>query len=233
VRVIHDPRADETVVCRGTYQYLRQGKSTGLVEHWTVSRLPDGHEIVRADVDARAVPGATSLLTHFQRRPDGSHQWLRVRLERPGFSAAAQYDFDTAEVKVYRQSFGSSRQEDMVLIAENYVIDYHPVIAHDYVWRGYPAQAEGQPWSIPVFSPELWAADTDVLAGRALRFTVTPLSPEPCVTPAGDFECAMQFKILLSDGVLAVAWYDDDGIPLRWQYPDKGYDFVLVAYIRE
>jgi len=232
VRALHEPRPDETLISEGEYQYLRQGKPTGLFEYWSISRQPDGREIVRAEVNARAVPGATSLLTHYQRKPDGLHEWLRIRIERTGFSAAAQYDFEPAEVKVYRQAYTQPRRENLLEIAAKYVVDYHPVIGHDYVWRGYPAEAEGEPWSIPVFSPELWTSEDDFLAGRALRYKVTPLQSEMCRVPAGDFDCALSFEILLSDGVRAMAWYDDEGVPLRWLYPDKGYDFVLVNYKR-
>jgi hypothetical protein len=230
MRILHDPTPDEILICQGQYQYLRQGTPTGLIEHWSISRLPNGSEIVRADVDARAVSGAASLLTHFQRKPNGMHEMLRMRIERANFSAAAQYDFDTAEVKTFRQGAGQIRRESLLEIAAKYVVDYHPVIAHDYVWRGYPAEAEGNAWSIPVFSPELWASDDEVLTGRALRFKVTPLPADICHVPAGEFDSPLRFEVLLSDGVRALAWYDVHGVPLRWLYPDKSYDFVLTSY---
>lgn len=224
MRVIHDPTPDEQIIAQGRYDYLRHGTPTGLVEYWTISAAPDGKEIVRADVDARAVNGAASLITHLLRNADGRNQYLRMRLERPGFSAAAQYDFDTAEVKIFHQTFGHVKHERLLEIAARYGVDYHPVIAHDYVWRSYPAEAEGNPWSIPVFSPELWTPREEmVLDGRALRFMVAPLPAEPCEIPAGAFDCALFFQITLSDGVRASAWYDEHGIPLRWLYPDKSW----------
>src|SRR5689334_18082487 len=139
MRMIHDPSPDETLVAQGRYNYLRQGAPTGLIEYWSLSQLPDGREIVRADVDARAVRGATSLLTHLLRDTDGKNVWLRLRLERPGFAAAAQFDFDTAEIKMYRQAHGQVKKEGLLEIAARYGVDYHPVIAHDYVWRSYPS----------------------------------------------------------------------------------------------
>jgi hypothetical protein len=105
-------------------------------------------------------------------------------------------------------------------------------VAHDYVWRGYPAHARGKKWAIQVFSPDLWAEDDEVLIGRALRFTVTPLDPEPCVTPLGEIESSRPYEIILSDEVKAMAWFDEFGIPLRWYYPEKAYDFVLSSYTR-
>lgn len=233
MRVLHEPTPEEVVEARGEYQYLRGGQPTGQVESWSISHTPDGQQIVRADVDGRSIPGGPSLLTHLQRGPQGQATWLRLRYEKPEFSAAAQYEFETAEVKIIRQAYEQPRRQDLLEIAANYVIDYHPVIAHDYVWRGYPATAEGQPWSIPVFSPDLWAAGDEVLSGRALRFMVTPLAAETCRVPAGDYHDALSFQVVLSDGVTAMAWYDDSGIPIRWYYPDKGYDFVLVKHVRQ
>jgi hypothetical protein len=230
--VLHEIRPEEALLSQGTYHYLRSGEPTGQVETWRISHLPNGQEVVRADVDGSKIPGGPHLLTHLQRRVDGRPEWLRLQYMKADRVAAAQYQFEDAEVVIYRQEAGEPRRQDKLEIAANYVVDYHPVIAHDYVWRGYPANAEGKAWSIPVFSPDLWAREGDVLSGRSLRFTVTPLVPEACEVPAGRFEGALCFKVILSDGVLAMAWYDEVGTPLRWLYPEKGYDFVLVEYER-
>jgi len=232
LRVLHEVHPEEVLISRGQYRYLRGGQPTGQVEHWQITRLPNGQEVVRADVDGSQIPAGPHLLTHLQRRPDGRPEWLRLQYMKGDLLAAAQYQFEDAEVIVIRQEAGGHRRQDKVEIAANYVVDYHPVIAHDYVWRGYPATAGGKAWSIPVFSPDLWALGGDVLSGRALRFAVTPLAPETCEVPAGRFEAARCYKVILSDSVLAMAWYDSAGIPLRWHYPDKGYDFVLVEYTR-
>ncbi len=228
MRLLHAIRPEETLVCRGQYRYLDHGEPTGQVETWQISRLPNETEIVRASIEG---PGI-NLLTHLQRNSDGRPTWLRLIFEQGELYAAAQYTFEDAAVQVARQSEGQPRRQDVVEIATRYEVDYHPVIAHDYVWRGYPDHARGQTWAIPIFSPNLWSEGPERLVGRALRFSVEPVEEGPCGTSLGEFENARRYEIILSDGVQALAWYDEYGIPLRWTYPEKSYDFVLVDYER-
>lgn len=232
MRVLHEVRAEETPVCAGEYRYMKGGKATGQVERWQVTRLPNGTEITRVEFAGRVAGGVTSLLTHLQRHPSGRAEWLRLRHEIPGFKAAAQYTFEDAIVKVARQAENHPRRQEIVEIASGYGVDYHPVIGHDYVWRGYPPHARGKPWSIPVFSPNLWSEPADILEGRALRFSVRPMGAEDLSTALGDFEQVRTYEVIFNDGVKSLVWYDEFGVPLRWTYPEKGYDFVLVAYTR-
>ncbi len=234
MRFLHDVHPDEVIECQGKYLYLRGSEPTGQVEHWMVTRLPNGSRVVRADIDGSGLTVGPHLLTHLHRGADGRDHWLRMQYMKGAFCAAAQYNFEPAQVVIFRQVAGENRRQGLIEIADSYVVDYHPVIGHDYVWRGYPARAEGNPISIPVFSPDLWTDEQSqsVLDGRALRFTVSPLEPEPCDVPAGRFPSALRYKVLLSDGVEALAWYDEKGIPLRWWYPEKEYDFILTEYLR-
>jgi hypothetical protein len=230
VRMLHAVSREETLVYQGEYHYLRDGEPTGQVEYWQVTVLPDGTEIVRADVDGRQTDGV-SLVTHFHRRPDGNPDWLRLRyMTTDGVDAAAQYTFEDALIRVARQAKGYSRHLEKVEIAAHYGIDYHPMIAHEYVWRAFRTVAEeGTSRMLPIFSPDLWASGEDVLRGRSLRFEVRPLGLDTCTVPAGMFDEAYLFAITLSDGVKAEAWYDARGVPLRWYYEDKGFEFILAA----
>jgi hypothetical protein len=231
VRVLHAIRPDETLVCRGEYLYLQGGEPTGDHETWLVTHLPDGHEIIRSDIDGRKGTGA-SLITHQVRTAAGRPEWLRLRFRTQEVNAAAQYTFEPASVRTARLADSFTQRQGLVEIAAHYVVDYHAVIGHDYVWMGYPEDAEGETRAIPIFSPNLWAEGDDLLSGRALRFSITPLDPEPCLVPAGSFDNTSHFSIRLNDGVEALAWYDKMGIPLKWEYPEKGYTFVLNAYRR-
>ncbi len=232
MRVLHPPTADETLVCRGSYRYLHNGEPTGQVERWQISCLPDGSEIVRADVDGRKSARAYSLITHLLRRSDGRPIWLRLRYVTPEINAAAQYNFEDDSVRTARQATTLPRRIETLEIAANYAVEYPPVIGHDFPWRGYPSHARGEQVLIPIFSPDLWAEEGQALSGRALRYNVRPWGTETCTVPAGTFEAAHRFRIILSDGVEAIAWFDGQGIPLRWFYPTKGYDFLLTEYMR-
>ncbi len=232
MRLLHEIGPDETLVCKGEYQYLKAGKPTGQTEQWQITHLPNGKEIVRTDISGHNSIGPTQLLTHLQRAADGRPEWLRMRWERADNKAAAQYTFDEAGVKLARQSENHSRRQEVLDIAQGYAVDYHPVIGHDYVWRAYPAHARGKPWAIPVFCPDLWAAGDEILGGRALRFNIKPLGGEGLSTVLGDFEQVRFFEVLMNDGVRAQGWFDEFGVPLRWAYPDKRYDFTLVTYSR-
>lgn len=220
------------MICKGEYRYMRTGKPTGHRELWQITHLPNGAEIVRAEVAGDGDNGSVSLLTHLQRRASGELEWLRLRRDLGEGLAAAQYTFDEDTVKVIRQAESQPRRQETVEVAKGYAVDYHPVIAHDYAWRVYPAHARGKTWSVPVFSPDLWAEPAEALSGRSLRFNIKPLGAEDVSTPLGDFEQVRAFEIGLNDGVMALVWYDEFGVPLRWQFPDKAYDFVLVAYER-
>lgn len=229
MRVLHPIHSKEKLVSRGRYQYLIDGEPTGDVETWQVTRLPGGDEVVRADLDGREASGA-SLITHLVRRKDGRPRTLRLRFQSDDMSAAAQYTFEDASVRVARVAEGQQRCMEVVDIAEGYVVDYHTMISQDYVWRGYE-RAVGYSQTVPLFSPDLWADETKVLRGRALRFEVQPLPPKVCIIPAGEFAGAQHFRVRFEDGVLAEAWYDGRGVPLRWHFPARNYDFVLNQYL--
>ncbi len=230
MRLLHMLGAEEKLLCRGRYQYLRGGDPTGQFETWQITQLPDGKTIIRADIEGGE--SGTNLLTHLQRDAEGHLEWLRMRCERGEMVAAAQLTFEKATVTVARQAENFPRQQQTHDIAAGYEVDCHAVIGHDYVWRAYPEHARGRAWAIPIISPDLWVAGRAMLKGRVLRFTVEPLTEGRCEVPAGTFEQARRFEVTLSDGVQAFVWFDKFGIPLRWHYAKKDYDFVLVAYTR-
>jgi hypothetical protein len=229
MRILHAISPDERLVSWGRYRYLADGAPTGDVESWQVTRLPDGVEIVRVDLDGEQARGAR-LVAHLQRGPDGRPEWLRMRYRRDDVNAAAHYTFEEAVVHVARVEASSGRRLGEVEIATGYVVDYHAVIAYDYVWRGYPPDAEREPRRVAVFTPDLWAEGDGVLRGRALRFDVKPLPLEPCDTPAGMFPQALPFSLRYEDGTTARIWYDRRGTPLRMLFPQGKLEAVLANY---
>jgi len=232
VRMLHPVRPEEKLICRGEYRYTIDDQPTGDVELFQITHLPDGTEVVRADIDGRVGPYEASLITHHLRRPNGRPAWLRARYQQGEIYAAAQYVFQEAAVQVVRQTIGGHPRQENIEIASGYQIDYHPVVNHDFAWRGYPADARPDARLLPIFSPDLWTPEEAPFVGRALRVSVAPLDPETITTSAGTFENVPRFSIRFSDDTEIIAWYDKRGIPLRWYAPSKGYDFVLTAYHR-
>lgn len=232
MRMLHPVRPEENLICRGEYRYYIDGQPTGDIETFQITHLPSGIEIVRADIDGREGPYGASLITHHHRKPTGRPTWLRARYQQGDVHAAAQYVFKEASVQVVRQAIGGFPRQENVEIASGYHIDYHPVINHDFPWRGYPADARPEPRLLPIFSPDLWTTDEAPFAGRALRVSVAPIESETITTPAGSFENTPRFSVRFDDDQEIIAWYDRRGIPIRWYMPTKGYDFVLSAYSR-
>lgn len=232
MRVLHEVLPEEKLTCEGEYRYQRDGKPLGMAESFMITRLSNGNEVVRADISGQSEIGPTSLLTYMLRSPQGKPLWLRMRFDAPGVKAAAQYTFDDASVRIARQAENQLRRQESLDVANDYAINYHPVVGNEFVWRAYPKHARGKPWSVPVFSPDLWAEGQEIMGGRSLRFSIKPLDPQDISTPAGDYKSVRVFEALLSDGVKVMAWYDDYGLPLRWAYPDKKLDYVLVKVVR-
>lgn len=232
MRVIHEVSAGEQLVCEGAYTYLSGGEPIGYTESWQITRLSNGYEVIRADIDGGNAEQETHLLIHLLRDEEGQPKWLRLRYGKPRLNCAAQYTFKKASVHIARRIPDGGVRQEVIEIASGYAVDCHSTIAHDYVWRGYPASARGRRRAIPIFSPDLWLEDHANLTGRALRFNVQPLGVGQCETELGVYERSRRFEIVLSDGVKAEAWYDREGIPLRWRYPEKDYEFVLSAFER-
>lgn len=231
MRVLHPVRPEEDLVARGAYRYFSADKPTGDIETWLITRLPDGTEITRSDIDGENGSGG-HLITHFRRNVDGSPEWLRIRYRKGNMNAAAQYTFEKASVRIARQISGYNRQIELLEIAANYVVEHPSMIAREYVWRGYPDDAEGEGRSIPVFSPDLWALGGEALKGRALRYHISPLNDSPCATLSGEYAQTRHFSMTLNDGEEALVWYDAAGVPLRLIYPNQGFDFNLTVYQR-
>jgi len=232
MRMLHEVHRSERLLQRGRYQYLISGQTGGYFEEFVITRLPNGQEVTRSEVNGLETHGGRLLLIHLVREPDGKPAWLRMRYGDGVLDSAAQYTFKKANIRIARQRHGYPVRQEVVDIATNYEVDYHAVIGMDYVWRGYPPTGMGEDLAIPVFSPDLWAEADDRMTGRSFRYHVHPRGYEDCVIPAGRFEHAQTYEIMLSDGVRVEAWYDEMGLPLRWYYPDKGYDFMLETLER-
>lgn len=230
MRALHPIAPQETLVCWGTYQYLKGSRSTGQIEGWSIHRLPDGTEIVRADVDGRKAPQAPDILTHLTRNSEGQLQELSLHYRTGEFQAKVTCDFEAGHVALTRELMDHPTRRDTVEVASGYAVDYHPIISCDYVWRGYPAYLQDELYAVPVFSLDIDAGGGDLLRGCALRVSIRPLEPESLTIPAGTFENAQRYQVMLPNDTEATVWFDQRGIPLRWFNPTEDRNFVLIRY---
>lgn len=228
MRFLQEIDAEETVVCRGEYQYFQNETPSGEVESWQITRLPDGSEFVRSDMKCRQP--RRSLLTHLQRDKKGVPELLRLRYRHEETVAAAEYTFDKAGVKIERQTRGLHRRRETVDVASGYQVDYQAAVGFDFIWRGYPRHARGKSWSIPVFRPELDAEEDEMLAGHSFRLSVQPVDADTIRTPAGIFKVEHHFQITTPDDLQMLAWYGQAGILLRWYDSANKRDILLVKY---
>ncbi len=228
MRFLQEIDAEETVVCRGEYQYFQNETPSGETESWQITKLPDGSEIVRSDMTCRQP--RRSLLTHLQRGKDGVAESLRLRYRHEEIVAAAEYTFDSAGVKIERQAKGLTRRRETIDVASGYQVDYQAAVGLDFIWRGYPSHARGKSWSIPVFRPDFKAEEDEILAGQSLRLSVKPVEAETIRTPAGVFKVGHHFLITTPDDLKILAWYGQAGMLLRWYDSANKRDILLVKY---
>ncbi|HRQ37569.1 MAG TPA: hypothetical protein PLD25_06615 [Chloroflexota bacterium] len=76
--IVHE-QAYEKPIASGQLRYERDGRATGAVESWRLTRAVEGYEILRVDLDARTVESGHSYLYHLVRRADGRAERLSYR----------------------------------------------------------------------------------------------------------------------------------------------------------
>jgi len=231
MRALRPVAQQETLVCWGAYQYFKKREPTGVVEEWSIHRLPDGVEVVRSDVDARKMPDAPDILTHFIRRADGRPKELILQYRKGALYAKATYTFHYDRVELVRDIADFATRREKIDTADNYVVDYGAVIAWDYAWRGYPTYMETGTYAMPLFRLMVETEEVqDLLGGGATRIMVRPLEAASLSIPAGAFTEVRRYEVTLPDDQEAIGWFDQHGIPLRWSRPDGKHEFVLMHY---
>ncbi|MCL4266283.1 MAG: hypothetical protein KJ069_23960 [Anaerolineae bacterium] len=76
--IVHE-QAYEKPIASGLLLYERDGRATGAVESWRLTKAVEGYEILRVDLDARAAESGHSYLYHLVRRADGRAERLSYR----------------------------------------------------------------------------------------------------------------------------------------------------------
>lgn len=76
--IVHE-QAYEKPIAAGQLRYERDGRITGALESWRLTKAVEGYEILRVDLDARAAESGHSYLYHLVRRADGRAERLAYR----------------------------------------------------------------------------------------------------------------------------------------------------------
>lgn len=76
--IVHE-QAYEQPIAAGQLRYARDGRATGAVESWRLTKAVEGYEILRVDLDARAAESGHSYLYHLVRRADKTPERLSYR----------------------------------------------------------------------------------------------------------------------------------------------------------
>ncbi|MBX3060478.1 MAG: hypothetical protein KF770_28810 [Anaerolineae bacterium] len=76
--IVHE-QPYEKPIAAGQLRYERDGRATGAIESWRLTRAVDGYEILRVDLDAREAESGHSYLYHLVRREDKTPERLSYR----------------------------------------------------------------------------------------------------------------------------------------------------------
>lgn len=76
--IVHE-QPYEKPIAAGQLRYERDGRATGAVESWRLTRAVEGYEILRVDLDAREAESGHSYLYHLVRREDKTPERLSYR----------------------------------------------------------------------------------------------------------------------------------------------------------
>ncbi len=76
--IVHEQPYEQPIAA-GQLRYERDGRATGAVESWRLTRAVAGYEILRVDLDAREAESGHSYLYHLVRREDKTPERLSYR----------------------------------------------------------------------------------------------------------------------------------------------------------
>jgi hypothetical protein len=112
--IVNEQRYEERIGS-GQFRYSVDGRPTGAVENWRLTGAPDGHTILRVDLDARAAASGHSYLYHLVRDGNGRPQRLAYRFWGGGLAIDGTLLFDTTSITGTREVNGIVYEEDLNL----------------------------------------------------------------------------------------------------------------------
>jgi len=114
--IVHEQRYERQYGA-GQFRYELDNRPTGAVESWRLTGAPDGHTVLRVDLDARRAPSGHSYLYHLVRDRNERPQRLAYRFWGGGLSIAGTLLFDVTSITGTRTVNGMVHEEDLDLAA--------------------------------------------------------------------------------------------------------------------
>jgi hypothetical protein len=114
--IIHELPYEKPVVA-GLFRYERDGRPTGLVEHWRLTIAGDGYQFLRIDLDGRASTGE-SFIAHLTLDDDGRLERLSFRYWAAGPVSVGNLLLTAPTAMLAVDTGPERREEELVLPAD-------------------------------------------------------------------------------------------------------------------
>ncbi len=220
--IIHE-QPYEKPLGAGLWRYEQDGVPTGAVESWRLSTTPDGHLILRVDLDARAAQSGRSTLYHFTMDPFWTPVQLRYRLWDVGAEVTGTALFEEKHLILIAEQ-GHERSEQVLPLPPGYVFWFPCSTMLGHLARQ-PAR-------------HLLPGVTLELPEGAAAVGLQPLQTGVWITAEGGEEHLAQGErmplletvVRWADQVRTV-WLDEDGQARRMQRQD-GLTAVETRYVK-
>lgn len=96
----------------GLFRYEKDGRLTGAVEQWRVTRVDQGYRFWRVDLDARAAASGQSTLYHLTLNEAGQPEQLKFRFWAGGQQANGLLSFSPEGITLTRTVNGQRFEEE-------------------------------------------------------------------------------------------------------------------------
>ncbi len=194
----------EQLLAAGRLRYIQAGAPTGAVEHWRVTHAPDGHHILRVDLDARAAESGRSYLYHWVQDDAGRPLRLTYRCLLPQATNVRGKLLFTDTTLLNSRHIADQHQEEEVAWDEAASF-FFPSVAGLMLALSSPADTATRP---------AWTLDMHVPADRPDFFTLRSYTLHiQQRRPAQTWEIAW-------DDQTRLLWLDEQGWPRRLQRQD-------------
>lgn len=236
MRYIHPVGISEAFIASGKYIHHQNGQPTGAFEEWSMHELPDGAEMIRVDMDARAIKGRSTLIEAY-RNPDGKIDRVDINAFGQADDAVqhvrATYNFYVDHVEIGRTLDDAERvYEEMGLPAQTLIYPGSMLFLGMTVAATAAITAK-QSAGATIFTYDPQMQPGTALSAETYTQTATDLGVEE-ITLGSKTYTAHRYERLIPhyDVLLPNLWVDQYGVLLRHDTPQSSSYVTLSNYAR-